>query len=82
MKPTVKNSGAAIAPIMHEYMIGGTQYIVKATVSARAREDAATKILRLLRQEINDIRYSVGNKQRVIWNIFVFGRQQAGYVLI
>ena len=36
------------APIVRQYEIGGVRYIVKASVSGRASENAVTKINRLL----------------------------------
>ena len=39
-------------PVVREYDIGGTKYIVAATVKAGASEDAAAKVRRLIRNEI------------------------------
>ncbi len=40
-------------PVVREYTVGGdTRYIVKATVKDGATEDAATKIRRLIRNDI------------------------------
>lgn len=38
--------------IVREYTIGDTKYIVKASVKEGATEDAATKIRRLIRNDI------------------------------
>lgn len=38
--------------IVREYNIGGTKYIVKATVKDDATEDAVAKVRRLIRNEI------------------------------
>ena len=40
------------SPVVREYNIGDTKYIVKASVKAGADEDAATKIRRLIRNDI------------------------------
>jgi len=42
----------ASPPVVREYDIGGTKYIVKATVKDGAAEDAATKIRRMIRNDI------------------------------
>lgn len=39
--------------IVREYEIGGTKYIVRATVKDGAREDARAKVRRLIRNEIS-----------------------------
>jgi hypothetical protein len=39
-------------PIVREYEIGGVKYIVTATEKPGAKEDAATKVRRLIRNEI------------------------------
>ncbi len=39
-------------PVVREYTIGDTKYIVKASVKEGATEDAATKIRRLIRNDI------------------------------
>lgn len=39
-------------PIVREYTIGDTRYIVKASVKQGATEDATTKIRRLIRNDI------------------------------
>jgi hypothetical protein len=39
-------------PVVREYDIGDTKYIVSATVKAGASEDAAAKVRRLIRKEI------------------------------
>jgi hypothetical protein len=43
---------ASPPPIVREYDIGGTRYIVTATVKAGAKEDAAKAICRLAEKEI------------------------------
>ena len=40
-------------PIVRKYDIGGTRYTVTATVKAGVKEDAAAKVRRLIRNEIN-----------------------------
>ena len=40
-------------PVVREYDIGGTKYIVTASVKAGASEDAAAKVRRLIRKEIS-----------------------------
>ncbi|NBK19610.1 hypothetical protein D7Y41_29195 [Anaerotruncus sp. 1XD22-93] len=39
--------------MVREYEIGGTKYIVRATVKDGAREDARAKVRRLIRNEIS-----------------------------
>jgi hypothetical protein len=39
-------------PVVREYVIGGTRYIVKATVKGSATENAAAKVRRLICKEI------------------------------
>jgi len=46
-------------PVVREYEIGGTKYIVTATVRAGATEDAAAIVRRLIR---NDLRKKAANK--------------------
>ena len=48
-----KQTDTMTPPVVREYDIGGTKYIVKATVKPGADEDAAAKVRRLLRKEIN-----------------------------
>lgn len=43
---------ATSTPVVRQYEIGGVRYIVKATVKSGATEDAATKINRLIRNDI------------------------------
>jgi hypothetical protein len=45
---------AANPPVVREYDIGDTKYIVKATVKTGASEDAAAKVRRLIRKEIGN----------------------------
>lgn len=40
------------SPVVREYNIGDTKYIVKASIKEGATEDAATKIRRLIRNDI------------------------------
>ena len=44
------------APVVREYEIGGITYIVKAVVKDGAKEDAATKIRRLIRNDLQKAR--------------------------
>lgn len=39
-------------PVVREYTIGDTKYIVKASVKEGATEDAATKIRRLIKNDL------------------------------
>jgi hypothetical protein len=39
-------------PVIREYDIRGTKYIVKATVTDRASEDAAAKVRRMIRNDM------------------------------
>ena len=41
-------------PVVREYDIGGIKYIVTATIKDGAKEDAAAKVRRLIRSEINN----------------------------
>jgi hypothetical protein len=41
-------------PVVREYDIGTTKYIVTATVKTGANEDAAAKVRRLIRKEIRE----------------------------
>ena len=50
-KPTTKTT----PPVVREYDIGGVKYIVTATVKPGAKEDAAAKVRRLIRNEITGI---------------------------
>jgi hypothetical protein len=40
-------------PVVREYEIGGVKYTVTAAVRDGANEDAATKVRRLIRRELN-----------------------------
>lgn len=54
MTPVVeKKVGLARSAVVREYEIGGTKYIVRATVKDGANEDATSKIRRLIRNEIS-----------------------------
>lgn len=44
------------APVVREYEIGGITYIVKAVAKDGAKEDAATKIRRLIRNDLQKAR--------------------------
>ena len=44
------------APVVRKYKIGDITYIVKAVVKDGAKEDAATKIRRLIRQNLQKSR--------------------------
>lgn len=44
------------APVVREYEIGGITYIVKAVTKDGAKEDAATKIRRLIRNDLQKAR--------------------------
>ncbi len=44
------------APVVREYEIGGVTYIVKAVAKDGAKEDAATKIRRLIRNDLQKAR--------------------------
>ena len=50
MNETAKSK--ATAPVVREYEIGGITYIVKAVTKDGATEDAATKIRRLIRNDL------------------------------
>jgi hypothetical protein len=53
MKATTKSCTKPIKqPVMREYDIGGTKYIVTATVKTGANEDAGAIVRRLIRNEI------------------------------
>jgi len=41
-------------PVVREYDIEGTKYIVTATVKAGANEDATAKVRRLIRKELTE----------------------------
>ena len=49
---TKKNENAVTPPVVREYDIGGTKYIVTATVRAGANDDATAIVRRLIRNEI------------------------------
>lgn len=59
METTVKKT---TSPIVREYKIGDITYIVKAVVKDGAKEDAVTKVRRLIQ---NDLR---GKKLQIILN--------------
>ena len=54
MSETIKQK--ATAPVVREYEIGGITYIVKAVAKDGAKEDAATKIRRLIRNDLQKAR--------------------------
>lgn len=59
METTMKKT---MSPIVREYKIGDITYIVKAVVKDGAKEDAVTKVRRLIQ---NDLR---GKKLQIILN--------------
>jgi len=44
-----------IPPVVREYEIGGIKYTVSATTKAGVKEDAATKVRRMIRKEISNL---------------------------
>lgn len=52
-KTRKRPSAKATPPIVREYEIRGTRYIVTATAKPGAGEDAAAKVRRLIRKEIS-----------------------------
>jgi len=42
-------------PVVREYTVGGTRYIVTAMENPCAKEDAAVKVRRLIRNEITGL---------------------------
>jgi hypothetical protein len=52
-RKAINQTEKAQPPIVREYNIGDTKYIVTASVKAGASEDAAAKVRRLLRNDIN-----------------------------
>lgn len=46
------NAKATQSPIVREYKIGDITYIVKAVVKDGVKEDAATKVRRLIQNEL------------------------------
>ena len=58
MQPTAikKNvSTSTVPPVVREYEIGGIKYTVSATTKDGATENAATKVRRMIRKEINNL---------------------------
>ena len=56
MKASAQNhTGTANPPVAREYDIGGVKYIVTATARPGANENAAAKVRRLIRNELNDL---------------------------
>lgn len=47
------NNQEAKSPIVREYKIGDITYIVKAVVKDGVKEDAATKVRRLIQNDLN-----------------------------
>lgn len=47
-----------------KYEIGGTTYIVSASQSKTATEDAVTKVRRLIRREIQNMNHSEHKKEK------------------
>lgn len=50
MEQKVKNE--TMSPVVREYKIGDITYIVKAVVKDGAKEDAATKVRRLIQNDL------------------------------
>ena len=50
---TKKQSGTTKPPVVREYDIGNTKYIVTATVRDGANQDAAAIVRRLIRNDTN-----------------------------
>lgn len=50
-------------PVVREYIIRGTRYIVNATVNEGASEDATVKVRRLIRNEISQTSKSLAERQ-------------------
>jgi hypothetical protein len=48
-----RNNLTEFCPAIRKYKIGGVTYIVTARQSARATEDAKTKIMRLIKNDIS-----------------------------
>ena len=71
------------SPVVREYKIGDITYIVKAVVKDGVKEDAATKVRRLIHNDLNrgKARYNaekcnpIADGRRVLWyntyNLFV-----------
>lgn len=60
-------------PVVREYKIGDMTYIVKAVVKDGAKEDAVTKVRRMIRNDLQ--------KQRSTNNLHPTYRRRAGFVL-
>ena len=54
MQPTAVKSKPT-SPIVREYHIDGIKYTVSAITKAGAREDAATKVRRMIRKEVSNL---------------------------
>jgi hypothetical protein len=52
MNTKAKNNANIKPPVVREYDIGGTKYIVSATIKTGANENAAAIVRRLIRNEI------------------------------
>ena len=52
MQKAKAQTNTAMSPVVREYNIRGTKYIVTATVKPGVKEDAAAKIRRLIKNEI------------------------------
>ena len=55
MSNPIQMNTSATLPIVREYEVGGVKYIVSASVKAGAKENAVSKVRRLIRKEINEI---------------------------
>ena len=55
MSAAAKRPSISPPVTVREYEIGGTKYIVRATIKDGATEDATTKIRRLIRNEISRV---------------------------
>lgn len=53
MMPTADKKVNGAKPVVREYDIRGTKYIVNATVNEGASEDATAKVWRLIHNEIS-----------------------------
>ena len=70
------NKQEAKSPIVREYKIGDITYIVKAVVKDGVKEDAATKVRRLIH---NDLKRE--KKPGIMPKILSYCRRAAGYVV-
>lgn len=66
------NKQEAKSPIVREYKIGDITYIVKAVVKDGVREDAATKVRRLIHNDL---------KPGIMPKLLSYCRRAAGFVV-